>query len=56
MSEYEFTFYWNQFEKLYRKLARQWHPDYQPAERQAIATRRMQWLNALRDEIKALGG
>lgn len=52
MSENELTYYWNQFEQLYRSLAKQWHPDHQPSERREIANRRMQWLNTIYKETR----
>lgn len=52
----EFTFYWLQFEQLYRKYAKRWHPDKPWNTDKDLANRRMQWLNAARDYLQALGG
>lgn len=57
----EFTFIWIEFQKLYRRLAMEWHPDHQPVAKREKATRRMQWLNRLYDKtrkayLEMLGG
>ena len=52
MDENEFTFIWIEFQKLYWKLAKQWHPDLQPVAKREKATRRMQWLNRLYDKTR----
>lgn len=42
MDNYEIL---SEFDKLYKQLAKLWHPDHNP-ERADLATRRMQRLNA----------
>lgn len=43
-----------ELEKEYKRLAKLWHPDHQPLEKQEQATRQMQWLNNLYNESKKL--
>lgn len=43
-----------ELEKEYRRLAKLWHPDHQPPEKQQEATCKMQWLNNLYRETKLI--
>jgi len=42
----------DEFEKEYRRLVKLWHPDGKPPEECERRTRKMQWLNNLRQETK----